>query len=85
MPTARDRREQDLRIELMQQDLKLKRRQTFWENPRNLVVVIGGVIAATAALVGTVAGLAGYKLGSQPAQTIIVLPPGTTITTPPAR
>jgi hypothetical protein len=64
--TARDQEEQDLRIEVMQQDVELKKRQTFWENPRNFVIVIGGIIAATTAIVGIVAGLAGYKLGSQP-------------------
>jgi cytochrome c-type biogenesis protein CcmH/NrfG len=73
----RDEEEQDLRIKVMQQDLKLKERQTFWENPRNFVVIIGGVIAATAAVVGVVAGLAGYKLGSQPTQpTQIIFQPG---------
>lgn len=69
----------------MQQDLKLKQRQSFWETPKALAIVLGAAIAATTAIVGTVAGLAGYKLGSQPPQTIIVLPPGTTITTPPTQ
>ena len=47
------------------------------EATRNLVIIIGGVIAATAAIVGTVAGLAGYKLGSQPTQpTQIIFQPG---------
>jgi len=66
----------------MQADLKLKTRQAFWETPRNLFVAA----AAFAAIVATLAGLAGYKLGSQPPQTIILqLPPGLNTGSAPAK
>jgi hypothetical protein len=54
--------ERELRGLLMQADLDLKRKQGFWETPRNLAILLGSVTAITAAL----AGLAGYKIGSQP-------------------
>ncbi len=71
--TTRDQEEQDLRITIMQTDLALKRKQTFWETPKSLAIVVG----ATAAIVGAVAGLAGYKIGQQSSQpqTIIVQQP----------
>lgn len=51
-------------------DLKLKGRQSFWETPRNLVVILGTLVAATAAI----AGLAGYKLGqSTPMQQRVII------------
>jgi len=52
---------------VMRADLALKTRQAFWETPRNLAI-IGGVLIA---LVGTAAGIVGFKLGQQP-QTINV-------------
>jgi hypothetical protein len=54
----------ELRRALVQIDILLKRRQAFWETPRNLAVLIGVV----AALAGTL----GFRLGSQPPQQIIV-------------
>lgn len=52
-------------------DLELRRKQAFWETPRNLALVLGAVAAIAAA----VAGLAGYKLGSQPPPTVIIQAP----------
>jgi len=43
----------------MTTDLKLKALQGFWETPRNLAIVV----TAFAAIVATVAGLAGYRAG----------------------
>jgi hypothetical protein len=72
--------ERELRMALMRADLNLKTRQTFWETPKG----VAAVVAATAVLVGGVAGLAGYKIGSQPSQTIIIqVPPQPQGTVPP--
>lgn len=72
---------------LMRADLNLKQRQGFWETPRNLVIVVGALVA----VLGTVAGMAGYKFGAnlanqqqEPERMSLVLPPGTTIQVPPA-
>jgi hypothetical protein len=43
------------------------------------------VLAAFAGVVGCLAFDVGYDLARRPPQTIIVLPPGTTITMPPVR
>ena len=53
-----DLTEDELRIAVMKVDLLLKRRQSFWETPRNLALIITAVAA--------IAGLIGFKLGSQP-------------------
>ncbi len=63
-----DDEERELKGQLMQADLDLKRKQAFWETPRNIAILLGTVAAITAAIAGTL----GYKLGSQPAQTINV-------------
>ena len=44
------------------------RLQSFWETPKALAIII----ATTAEVSGTLAGLAGYKLGSSAPQTINV-------------
>jgi hypothetical protein len=59
-----DLTEDELRVAVMKVDLLLKRRQGFWETPRNIALIV----AAAAAL----AGLVGFKLGSQPPQQITV-------------
>lgn len=46
----------------------MKSRQSLWETPRNLAIIIGVV----AALFGTVTGILGFKLGSQGPQPIVV-------------
>jgi hypothetical protein len=69
MPLTDDER-LEMQESLMAADLKLKQRQSFWETPRNLVLMF----AAFAAIVATVAGLAGYKAGSAPPPTIIFQP-----------
>jgi hypothetical protein len=58
-----DMTEDELKVAVMKVDLLLKRRQAFWETPRNLTLIV----AAAAAI----AGLVGFKLGAQP-QTITV-------------
>ena len=65
-----DDEERQLRQELLVSDLNLRRKQDFWESPRNLAIIV----AATAAIFSAVAGLAGYKFGQTP-QVIINLPP----------
>jgi len=57
-----DLTEDELRVALMKADLFLKTRQGWWETPRNLAIIVGVV----AALFGTVTGILGYKLGTQP-------------------
>ena len=54
--------EQELRVAVMQADLKLK--QAFWETPRNIAVLLGVSVA--------IAGVLGFKLGqnSPPVQVI---------------
>jgi len=63
----------------MQADLKLKQKQAFWETPRNLVVIISAIAAATAAI----GGLAGYKLGQGSPPIQVIFQPGS-IVAPPA-
>jgi hypothetical protein len=63
-----DLTEDELRVAVMKADLYLKTRQGWWETPRNLVIIVGVV----AALFSALAGLVGYKLGSQPPQAIVV-------------
>jgi hypothetical protein len=53
---------------LMQADLDLKRKQSFWETPKAIALIV----ATTAAISTAFAGFAGYRLGSQPPQTINV-------------
>jgi len=63
-----DLTDDELRRALVEIDILLKRKQSFWETPRNLAI-IGGVLVA---LVTAVAGWAGFQLGSRPPQQIIV-------------
>ena len=64
-----DDEEKQLKQELLMLDLDLRRKQTFWESPRNLAIIV----AATAAIFSAAAGLAGYKFGQTP-QVIINVP-----------
>jgi hypothetical protein len=57
-----------LKRELLRLDILLRRKQEWWEHPRNFAIVLGVV----AALVGAGAGLLGYKIGTAPPQQIIV-------------
>ena len=49
-------------------DLDLRRKQTFWETPRNLALVVGAAVALT----GLIFGVLGYKIGQTPSQPIII-------------
>jgi hypothetical protein len=63
--------ERELRCAVMQADLDLKRKQSFWETPRNIVLIV------TAA--AGIAGLLGFKLGQHepiPAPPQIIFQPG---------
>lgn len=65
--------EQVLKVALMQADLSLKRKQGFWETPRNLAIILGTGLAIVTA-VGSVAGWRfGTTLGQQSAQTVRVV------------
>jgi hypothetical protein len=63
-----DLADDELRRALTEIDIMLKRKQTFWETPRNLAI-IGGVVVA---IIGAVAGVLGFQLGSRPPQQIVV-------------
>ncbi len=83
MPLSQDQEnpEHARRMELTQADLSLNKQQSIWETPRNIALLAGAV----AAIVGTLAGVLGFKLGqTSPAPSpprIIYLQPGP----PPAR
>ena len=54
-----DDEEKQLRLALLAADLKLRRKQEFWETPRNIAVLVGVTAAIAAAL--------GYWFGRQSA------------------
>lgn len=58
----------ELKRALTEIDILLKRKQAFWETPRNLAIIVGVLVA----LAGTLAGFVGFQIGSRPPQTIIV-------------
>jgi len=60
--------EHALKMELLQMDVKLREKQVIWETPRNIAILL----AAWAAIIGTIAGVIGYKAGSAPQRPIIV-------------
>jgi len=63
-----DLTDDELRRALLEVDILLKRKQLWWEHPRNAAIVLGVVVA----LVSGIAGWAGFQLGSRPPQQIIV-------------
>jgi hypothetical protein len=70
-----DDEEKQLTQDLLMADLNLRRKQGFWETPRNIAILVGTV----AAIVAAAAGLAGYKIGSTPPPSIIInMPPAGT-------
>jgi hypothetical protein len=58
----------ELKGDQMQADLDLKRKQVTWETPKNIAILAG----AMAAIMAATFGVLGYKIGSQPPQTINV-------------
>ena len=67
--------EQELRVAVMQADLKLKQKQAFWETPRNIAVLLGVAVA--------VAGVLSFKLGQNSPPVQVIFQPGS-IVAPPA-
>jgi hypothetical protein len=57
------------RMELLKMDLELRRKQVFWETPRNLAIVLG----AMAAIFAAVFGVLGYKIGQTPAPPPVII------------
>jgi hypothetical protein len=56
----------DLQDSLMRTDLSLKERRSFWETPRNIVLIVGAVAA--------IAGVLEFKLGqTTPAPQVIII------------
>ena len=53
---------EQLERELLKMDIELRRKQLFWETPRNLAIVVGAAVALSAAL----AGWLGYQTGRNP-------------------
>ena len=64
-----DDEEKELKQELLAMDLQLRRKQTFWETPRNLAIVVGAAVA----IAGAGAGFLGYKIGQTPAPPPVII------------
>ena len=54
-----DDEEQQLRQDLLEADVELRRKQAFWETPRNVAILVGATAAIAAAI--------GFWLGQQSA------------------
>ena len=54
-----------LKLELLEMDVRLRRKQSFWETPKAVLLIV----ATTAAL----AGALGYKIGQQPQPAPIII------------
>ena len=63
-----DDTERNLRMELMMADISLKRKQAFWETPRNIIILVGAAVA----IAGTLTGWLGYRAGQDSNRPIIV-------------
>lgn len=74
MPVSEDE-EQELRMAVMEADLKLKQKQAFWETPRNIALLLGVAVA--------IAGVLGFKLGQNSPPVQVIFQPGS-IVAPPA-
>lgn len=59
-----DDEEKQAQQELLMTDLSLRRKQDFWETPRNIILLV----AATAAIAGTL----GFKFGQMPQPPIVI-------------
>ena len=57
-----------MKSELLRLDVLLRKKRAWWETPRNFAILLG----VFAAVVGAIAGVTGYKIGSAPQQPIIV-------------
>lgn len=53
-----------MKSELLRLDVLLRKKQAWWEHPRNFAILLGVLAALFSAL--------GYKIGSAPPQPIIV-------------
>jgi hypothetical protein len=69
MRAMTDNTDDALKSELLRLDILLRKKQQWWEHPRNAAIIFGVV----AALVGALAGITGYKIGSSPQQIIVHL------------
>jgi hypothetical protein len=67
------RTDDELKRELLEMDVQLRRKQVTWETPRNIAILA----AAIATIAGVVFGVLGYNLGRAPSPppVIIQLPP----------
>jgi hypothetical protein len=64
-----DDEERELKQELLMSDVRLRRKQEFWETPRNIAILLGAVAGLTAAG----AGFLGFKLGQIPPPPPIII------------
>jgi hypothetical protein len=55
--------EDEVRTAVLKVDLLLKSKQSFWETPRNLALILTAVAA--------IAGLVGFKLANQPQHIVV--------------
>jgi hypothetical protein len=69
MPLFDADEEARLKQELLRMDVNLRRKQDFWETPRNIVILVGVAAAAAGAL--------GYKIGQNQPPIVINLSPQT--------
>jgi hypothetical protein len=70
MPLTEDER-LEYQERIMVAEAKLKERQSIWETPRNIAILVGTAVAFGAA----VAGVLGFNLGrNSPAPTIVFQP-----------
>jgi len=66
-------------VEFLMTDVKLRRKQEWWESPRRFAIVVGSIVAVVGA------SWLGFDVGRelarsrQPLTIILQLPPGTTI------
>jgi hypothetical protein len=65
---------EQLERELLKMDIELRRKQLFWETPRNLAIVVGAAVALSAALAGWLGYQTGRNPPSPPAPIIIQVP-----------
>lgn len=54
--------DENLKSELLRLDILLRKKQEWWEHPRNFALILG----VFAAIVGAASGLLGYKIGATP-------------------
>lgn len=63
----------DLKRELLEMDVRLRRQQVWWETPRNAAILAGAVIGISGAVAGLLGYKVGYNIGSAPTAPPIII------------